>query len=52
MQAIWGRILLTVSIAIGMSDVALAQQEEGLGKKEFLISCASVTERRARETVP
>ena len=41
MQAIWGRILLTVSIAIGTIDVAPAQQDEGLGKKEFLKSCAS-----------
>ena len=40
MQIIWGGILLAAT-AIGMIDVALAQQDESLGKAEFLRSCAS-----------
>ena len=41
MRATWCRIVFAASTAITMIDVAHGQQEENLGQKEFLRSCAS-----------
>lgn len=41
MTATWCRLCIAASVAIGMIDVAHAQQEESLGRKEFMASCAS-----------
>jgi mono/diheme cytochrome c family protein len=41
MRVTWCSVLFAASAAIGMIDAAHSQQEENLGQKEFLRSCAS-----------
>jgi mono/diheme cytochrome c family protein len=41
MRAIWCGVLFAISTANGVIDVVHAQQDENLGQKEFLRSCAS-----------